>query len=135
MKSRFIVLPLILLACAKETNAHGWEDLEEHRKTIVVGKMSAQDVLDQLGQPSATDPSGQKEWYYIQLIEEGFSITPLKTKTHKMMRIMFNGQGIVKSVTLEDIQSADMPLVKEKTKTSGYQEGLLKDTFGRVGQR
>ena len=135
MKRLWLILPLLLSTCAKEENAYGWEDLEEHRKGIIVGQMSREDVFKLMGTPTATDTSLIKEWYYVQLIEEGFSIAKPKVKVHKMLRIIFNDKGIVSSAKLEDIQKTQGKIITEKTKTVGYQEGFLKDTFGRVGQR
>jgi outer membrane protein assembly factor BamE (lipoprotein component of BamABCDE complex) len=135
MKRLLLLLPLFLATCAKEENAYGWEDLEHHRKNIVVGKMTRDDVLKLLGTPTATDTSLIKEWYYVQLIEEGFSIAKPKVKVHKMLRIIFNDKGIVKSATVENIKESGQKIITEKTKTVGYQEGFFKDTFGRVGQK
>lgn len=135
MKRLFLLLPLLLATCAKEENAYGWEDLEQHRKEIIVGKMSRDDVMKLLGTPTAADTSLIKEWYYVQLIEEGFSIAKPKVKVHKMLRIIFNGKGIVTSATIENIKESGQKISKEKTKTVGYQEGFFKDTFGRVGQK
>jgi|GEM_PF-6173635 len=135
MKQLSFLIPLLFLACAKEENAYGWEDLEQHRKEIIVGKMSHEDVLKILGKPTATDTSLIQEWYYVQLIEEGFSISKLKVKVHRMLRVVFDKKGIVKSAKIENIQKTQEKIVTEKTKTVGYQEGFIKDTFGRVGQR
>ncbi len=133
--STLLFIPFILLSCAKEENSYGWEDLELYKKEIVVGKMQRDDVLKTLGTPTATDPSLIQEWYYVQLIEEGVSIAKPKVKAHKMLRIIFDAKGFVKSANVQTIKESDKKLVKTKTKTEGYQEGFLKDTFGRVGQR
>lgn len=135
MKRLLLLLPLLLATCAKEENAYGWEDLEQHRKEIVVGKMCRDDVLKLFGTPTAADTTLIKEWYYVQLIEEGFSIAKPKIKVHKMLRIIFDDKGVVRSATIEDIKKSRQKLIQEKTKTVGYQEGFLKDTFGRVGQK
>lgn len=135
MKRLLLLLPLLLATCAKEENAYGWEDLEQHRKEIVVGKMRRDDVLKLFGTPTAADTTLIKEWYYVQLIEEGFSIAKPKVKVHQMLRIIFDDKGVVKSATIEDIKKSRQKLIQEKTKTVGYQEGFLKDTFGRVGQK
>lgn len=135
MKRLFLLLPLLLSTCAKEENAYGWEDLDQHRKEIIVGKMSRDDVMKLLGIPTAADTSLIKEWYYVQLIEEGFSIAKPKVKVHKMLRIIFNDKGLVTSATIENIKKSGQKISKEKTKTVGYQEGFFKDTFGRVGQK
>lgn len=135
MKRLLLLLPLFFATCAKEENAYGWEDLEEHCKEVIVGKMSRDDVLKLLGTPTAADTTLIKEWYYVQLIEEGFSIAKPKVKAHKMLRVIFNDRGVVKSATIEDIKGSGRKLIKEKTGTAGYQEGFLKDTFGRVGQK
>lgn len=129
------MLPLVVANCAREMNTHGWEDLEQHKKEIIVGTMTTEDVQKLLGNPTAMNLTLGKEWYYVQLIEEGFSIAKPKIKTHKMLKIAFNEKNIVKAVSIEDIQPCHVPFVKEKTKTSGYEEGFLKDTFGRFGQR
>lgn len=135
MKRFVLLLPFLFATCAKEENAYGWEDLELHRKEIAVGKMSREDVLKILGMPTVSDTTMLKEWYYVQLIEEGFSIAKPKVKVHKMLHILFDAKGIVTSATIEDIKETGQKLIKEKTKTTGYQEGFFKDTFGRVGQR
>lgn len=135
MKRLLMMIPLFFSMCAKEENAYGWEDLEQHRQEIIVGKMTREDVLKILGTPTAADTSLIKEWYYVQLIEEGLSIAKPKVKVHKMLRIIFNDKGIVKSAAVEDIKASKQKMVTEKTKTVGYQEGFLKDTFGRVGQK
>nr|CAX83827.1 TmRNA-binding small protein A [uncultured bacterium] len=130
-----MAISLLFTTCAKEENAYGWEDLEQHCKKIIVGKMNRDEVMKLLGTPTAADISLLKEWYYVQLIEEGFSIAKPKVKTHKMMRIVFNDKGLVKSATIENIKKSEKKIVTDKTKTVGYQEGFIKDTFGRVGQR
>ena len=119
MKRLFLLFTLLLSTCAKEENAYGWEDLEQHRKEIIVGKTSRDDVMKLLGTPTAADTSLIKEWYYVQLIEEGFSIAKPKVKVHKMLRIIFNDKGIVKSATIEDVKESGQKISKEKTKTVG----------------
>jgi outer membrane protein assembly factor BamE (lipoprotein component of BamABCDE complex) len=137
-KSRLLIsagcAALLLSACTPTYNVRG--NLLENEETAKIqpGVDTTTDVLRKIGSPTTKAPFDDKTWYYIGQDTEKHGILDPKVVKERIFEVKFNDQGIVE--TAQDIHNKreDVPLVRDKTPTSGSEMTVMQQFLGNMGK-
>jgi len=134
--------PLFALALAGVLAA-GCTPLRSHQGYIVdadlvnaiqPGVDNRQSVLATLGTPTFASQFNQGDWYYVSRDSRNLAFNKPKAKDQIALKITFDPNGTVKSVTRTGIdQIANVDPYGKTTPTLGKKRGFFEDLFGNIG--
>ena len=134
--------PLFALALAGVLAA-GCTPLRSHQGYIVdadlvnaiqPGVDNRQSVLATLGTPTFASQFNQGDWYYVSRDSRNLNFQKPKAKDQIALKITFDPNGTVKSVTRTGIdQIANVDPYGKTTPTLGKKRGFFEDLFGNIG--
>lgn len=125
---------LALSACAPTRNVHGNILQEQQVASVQAGTDTQTDVLRKLGSPTTRAPFDDNVWYYMGQETEKRGILDDRVKKERVVVVMFDEAGIVKSVQDVDNRRIEVPYEREKTPTSGNEITVLQQLLGNVGK-
>lgn len=134
MKSVFVLLSALLCACTPTIDNRGF-DFELVQADKIQKGQSKQEVMGILGSPSATSTFKDRAWYYISRRIATKSFLSPEVIDNKVLVVHFDAQDRVERV--EHMTKDDAVKVipnKEKTETSGYETGVMREVFGNFGK-
>ena len=125
---------LALTACTSTIDNRGF-DFELVKAEQIQKGQTKQDVINILGSPSATSSFKDKAWYYVSRRISTKSFFAPDVQDNKVLAIYFDTSDRVEKV--EHVTKDNVINVtpnKEKTETSGYETGVMREVFGNFGR-
>lgn len=91
-------------------------------------------VAQVLGRPTIASQFGAQDWYYVSRDSRNLNFQKPKAKDQIALKITFDPNGTVKSVTRTGIdQIANVDPYGKTTPTLGKKRGFFEDLFGNIG--
>lgn len=125
----------LLAACAPVIENRGNLVDDERMARLEVGETRAEDVLIDIGTPSAVAPFDDRTWYYIGQVTSKTAFFNPEIIDRRVVRVRFDAAGVlseVAEVTLEEGET--LQLVERETPTLGRTVGFLEQMLGNVGR-
>lgn len=137
MFKSFLLLSALLLTingCAPSRATHGNTLNTEQLQTVTVGETTQQDVLTELGSPTAKAAFNESIWYYIGLdtLKQGFLDAKIENK--KVYLVAFDEEGIVSDFKDISAEGIEIPIVARETETYGTELSVMEQLLGNVGR-
>lgn len=134
--------PLLLVAvcaaalggCAASRSVHGNFVDDEDVAQIRAGESTRSDVLRLFGSPTTVAPFDSNVWYYAGQKAEKHGIFDPKVTDSRVLAVVFNPDGTVKSIGGSKDSLNDVPLVGRKTPTYGTESTPIQEFFGNLGK-
>lgn len=135
VKFIFCLAALGVFACSPKIDNRGYMKDGDLKEKVIVGKSTKDEVLAELGSPSSQSSFGNETWYYISSREETHAFLSPKITEQNVMRIEFDGAGVVSAVSDYDKESAKkFDIVKRTTPTEGHSMGVVEQFLGNLGR-
>jgi outer membrane protein assembly factor BamE (lipoprotein component of BamABCDE complex) len=133
-----VALPCIILAtagCMSKVDVGGYVDDVDIGSHVIIGESTRDDVVEQLGSPSARSSFGDEAWYYISDRMETVAFFKPEVVDQKVTRISFNEYGYVSSIEQLDRKNAmNFRSVSRETPTEGHSMTIMEQLVGNVGR-
>lgn len=121
-------------ACAPLRGYQGYVVDADLVNSVQPGVDNRESVLATLGKPTLTSQFNQGEWYYVGRNTRNYAFNNPKPREQTTLRISFDAQGNVTSVTRTGVeQVASINPSNKKTPTLGRERGFFEDLFGNIG--
>ena len=134
-KSVFALAIATALAGCTPTQAVRGNMLQDYQVAEVQAGVDTQsDVLRKLGSPTTKAPFNDNVWYYMGQETEKRGILDPEVKNERIVAVLFTPEGIVQEVQDIDNKRQDLPLVREKTPTSGHDLTMMQQLLGNLGR-
>ena len=108
---------------------------EKETEDFVVGKTTRDEVLAEIGSPSASSSYGGESWYYISMQRE--TVGPFATETidQQVLKLSFDEAGILSKMEHVDKQAAqDISIARRETPSEGHSLGFMEQLVGNLGR-
>jgi outer membrane protein assembly factor BamE (lipoprotein component of BamABCDE complex) len=126
---------LAISACSPKVNNHGYMRDGDVKDQVVVGKSTKDDVLAELGSPSALSSFGAETWYYISSRQEALAFMAPEVTEQDVLRIEFSPEGVVSAVASYNKDNAkEFDVVKRTTPTEGHSFTVMEQMLGNIGR-
>lgn len=130
-----LMLALAGTACAPTIETRGNLPHPEVLAQVQPGKTSRDEVQALLGTPSSTVSYGDETWHYISARSEQVAFFEPKFVERKVVSISFDPRGMVKTVTMHDLDDGmQIDLVERETPTAGKELNVLEQMLGNLGR-
>lgn len=131
----------LLSSCTPKIVNHGYNFDEIQLDKIKVNHDNKYKVMEIMGSPSlvsdfSIEKKGWVSWYYYHKKVSRFSAYDPKLLDQKIIKIDFDEKEIVRDIKeVDQKDSKNLEFAKEKTETTGYESGFMKDIFGNFGKK
>ena len=120
--------------CAQLRSHQGYVVDVDLVNSVQPGVDNRQSVLATLGKPTITGQFDQGDWYYVARDSRNLNFQKPKAKDQIALKISFDPNGTVKSVTRTGVeQIASIDPYGKTTPTLGRKRGFFEDLFGNIG--
>jgi outer membrane protein assembly factor BamE (lipoprotein component of BamABCDE complex) len=137
-RSRLLVAAVFLLglaACTPTVSTHGHSLNLEELAQIRPGVTSREEVARLLGSPSTIGTFEQERWFYISQRSEVMSFYQADITQQDVVRIDFDGNGIVTDVQTHGLELAQaIEPDPNKTRTLGNELTAVQQILGNIGR-
>jgi outer membrane protein assembly factor BamE (lipoprotein component of BamABCDE complex) len=123
-----------LAACAPTYAVRGNMLDDDQLAKVQVGTDTQTDVLRKIGTPTTKAPFDDHTWYYMGQDTEKHGILDPKVVKERIVEVHFNEQGIVDLAQDVKNHREDVPLVRDKTPTSGSEMTMMQQFLGNMGR-
>jgi outer membrane protein assembly factor BamE (lipoprotein component of BamABCDE complex) len=135
VKMSLTVIALGLASCSPKVENRGYVKQANWKDTVKVGQTTKQEVLDQLGSPSAKSSFGPETWYYVSSRKESVAFLKPEVVEQETADISFDGAGVVSSINIYNKDNArEIDLVKRTTPTEGHSMSFIDQALGNLGR-
>ena len=101
---------------------------------LTPGVSTKTNVMRSLGSPTTKAPFDDNTWYYLGQKTEKHGIFDPEVVDEKILKVTFNEEGILQSVSREDNGRVDVPISRDETWTGGNDRSVLQQLLGNVGR-
>jgi outer membrane protein assembly factor BamE (lipoprotein component of BamABCDE complex) len=127
-------LTVAMGACAPLRSHQGYIIDADLVNSVQPGVDNRQSVASTLGQPTIASQFGTRDWYYVARDSRNLNFQKPKAKDQIALKISFDPNGTVKSVTRTGVeQIASIDPYGKTTPTLGRKRGFFEDLFGNIG--
>lgn len=127
-------LALAMGACAPLRSHQGYIIDADLVNSVQPGVDNRQSVAQVLGRPTIASQFGAQDWYYVSRDSRNLNFQKPKAKDQIALKITFDPNGTVKSVTRTGVdQIASIDPYGKTTPTLGKKRGFFEDLFGNIG--
>lgn len=134
MMKKLLLISALLSACTTGIDNRGYDFEISDTSKVQVGQ-SKEEVLQALGSPSSTSTFKDNSWYYVSRKIASKSFFKPDVIDHKVLVIHFDaGDRVSKIEEVSKDQVVKVEPNKEKTETSGYETGIMREVFGNFGK-
>lgn len=127
-------LTLAAGACAPLRSHQGYIIDTDLVNSVQPGVDNRQSVASTLGHPTIASQFAPYDWYYVARDSRNLNFQKPKAKDQIALKISFDPNGTVKSVTRTGIdQIASVSPYGKTTPTLGRKRGFFEDLFGNIG--
>jgi len=132
----FILLcSLILLNCSHKSTVHGHYLKEADVEKLQIDASTKSDVRQVLGTPSAVDPFGDQNWFYIGQTNRKKVFKKPEILDRQIFVFSFNEKDILTEITELDLdQSNQFEIASKKTRTAGKEPSFVQQFIGNFGR-
>ncbi len=121
-------------ACAPLKSHQGYIIDADLVNSVQPGVDNRQSVAQVLGRPTIASQFGAEDWYYVARDSRNLNFQKPKAKDQITLKISFDPNGTVKSVTRTGVdQIASIDPYGKTTPTLGKKRGFFEDLFGNIG--
>jgi outer membrane protein assembly factor BamE (lipoprotein component of BamABCDE complex) len=121
-------------ACAPLRSHQGYIIDADLVNSVQPGVDNRQSVASTLGRPTIASQFGTQDWYYVARDSRNLNFQKPKAKDQIALKISFDPNGTVKSVTRTGVeQIASIDPYGKSTPTLGRKRGFFEDLFGNIG--
>jgi outer membrane protein assembly factor BamE (lipoprotein component of BamABCDE complex) len=121
-------------ACAPLRSHQGYIIDTDLVNSVQPGVDNRQSVAQVLGRPTIASQFGEQDWYYVARDSRNLNFQKPKAKDQITLKISFDPNGTVKSVTRTGVeQIAKVDPYGKTTPTLGKKRGFFEDLFGNIG--
>jgi len=121
-------------ACAPLRSHQGYIIDADLVNSVQPGVDTRQSVASVLGQPTIASQFAPQDWYYVARDSRNLNFQKPKAKDQIALKITFDANGTVKSVTRTGVeQIASIDPYGKTTPTLGRKRGFFEDLFGNIG--
>ncbi len=124
---------LALTACTHSVDNRGYDFEISDISKVRLGQ-TKEEVLSVLGSPSTLSTFKDNAWYYISRKTATKSFFNPETIDQKIVVIHFNHDTVSSMETVDKNQAIKIDPSKNKTETTGYESGILREVFGNFGK-
>jgi outer membrane protein assembly factor BamE (lipoprotein component of BamABCDE complex) len=125
---------ITLAACTPHTQTRGNYLFAEDVSQIQPITSTKIDVLNLLGTPTAKAEVDDNTWYYGGLKTEKKGFLDEKVISRQTVKVVFDENQFVQSVTNVDGEPLDVPLASRVTPTSGNEVTAIQQILGNIGK-
>jgi outer membrane protein assembly factor BamE (lipoprotein component of BamABCDE complex) len=130
-----VALSLGLAACTATVSTHGHALSADELAQIKPGVTSREEVARLLGSPSTIGTFQQERWFYISQRSEVMSFYLADVTQQDVVRIDFDGNGIVTDVRTHGLELAQaIEPDPNKTRTLGNELTAVQQILGNIGR-
>ncbi|MFN3433774.1 MAG: outer membrane protein assembly factor BamE [Sphingomonas sp.] len=127
-------LTLAAGACAPLRSHQGYIIDADLVNSVQPGVDNRQSVASVLGRPTIASQFGEQDWYYIARDSRNLNFQKPKARDQITLKISFDPNGTVKSVTRTGVDRvASIDPYGKTTPTLGRKRGFFEDLFGNIG--
>lgn len=120
--------------CTPTHSVHG-NIVQDYQLTeVTAGQDTRIDVLKKLGSPTTKAPFDDNVWYYMGQKMEKRGILDAEVIEERIVAVVFDEEGTVKTIEDIDTNRIDLPYDREKTPTSGNEMTVLQQLLGNLGK-
>ncbi|MEQ1705502.1 MAG: outer membrane protein assembly factor BamE [Rickettsiales bacterium] len=132
----FLVAAVVAVSsCSPKVENRGYIKQANWKDTVKVGQATKQEVLEQLGSPSAKSSFGPETWYYVSSRKEAVAFLKPEVVEQETVNITFDYAGVVREINVHDKNSArEIDLVKRTTPTEGHSMSFIDQALGNLGR-
>jgi len=130
---RSIPFLLFLSACTVEVANRGYDFEIAPLEKLKVGQ-TREEVQTLLGSPSSTSSFKDDSWYYISKKIAQKSFFKPETMEQKVIIVSFDHDRVTKVEELDKNDVKTVILSENKTGSSGYETGFMREVFGNFGR-
>ncbi len=132
----FLLISVIAFSgCAPETAVRGNFLKDYQLERVEPGKDTRQSVLRAFGSPTARDPFDENIWFYLGQQTEKHGILDPEIKDQLAVRVIFDDNGIVKSLDKMEGGHTPVPIAREETPTGGgTEQGPVQQFLKNIGR-
>lgn len=136
-----LVICCAFTSCTPTIISHGYNFEQVDISKIKIGIDNQEQVRSLLGSPSVisnfpNEKCGGSTWYYVAKKASYVSVCEPDILDQRTVAIDFDNRGIVRDIrTHKGENNQNIEFSKDKTDTTGYESGALKDVFGNFGRR
>lgn len=121
-------------ACTQLRGHQGYVIDPDLVNSVQPGVDNRQTVAKVLGKPSFTSQFNDGEWFYVSRDTRYFAYNKPKPKEQTVLRIHFDGKGVVDKVERTGVdQVASIRPYGKITPTLGRKRSFFRDVFGNIG--
>ena len=121
-------------ACSPLRSHQGYIIDADLVNSVQPGVDNRQSVSQVLGRPTIASQFGAEDWYYVARDSRNLNFQKPKAKEQIALKISFDPNGTVKSVTRTGVdQIASIDMYGKTTPTVGKKRGFFEDLFGNIG--
>lgn len=125
---------LALGACTPLRGHSGYIVDTDLVNSVQPGVDTRQSVQQVLGRPTFTGQFGGGDWYYLARDTQSYAFATPKVKDQITLKIAFDPNGTVQSVTrMDESQVASIDPSKKVTPTLGRKKSFFEELFGNIG--
>jgi outer membrane protein assembly factor BamE (lipoprotein component of BamABCDE complex) len=130
-----VALSLGLAACSATVSTHGHALNADELAQIKPGVTSREEVARLLGSPSTIGTFQQERWFYISQRSEVMSFYQADVTQQDVVRIDFDGNGIVTDVRTHGLELAQaIEPDPNQTRTLGNELTAVQQILGNIGR-
>ncbi len=121
-------------ACSPVYENHGYAPPPDVLAQVEVGRDTRDDIVQDVGQPTAEGVLGEDAWYYVQSRFREYGWRAPEEIDRQVVAISFAPSGTVSNVERFGLeQGRVVPISREVTETTVQDTGFLRQLFGNIG--
>lgn len=129
------LLGLALSGCTPIVATRGNMPPESRLTQIQPGQTTREQVQYNLGSPTATGTMDPNTWYYIGRVTEQVAFFQADVTEQKIVRVRFDGQGVVSAVDrIDGAEARNIDPVERATPTAGRDLTFLEQVLGNLAR-
>lgn len=121
-------------ACAPQIANRGNLIKDYQLVTLKPGTTTKSDVLKALGSPTTQDPFDENTWFYMGQVTSKTGVFDPKVTSERILKITFDKDGTMTAMNDVGGHREDLPIVRDKTPTSGNEVTVMQQFFGNLGR-
>jgi outer membrane protein assembly factor BamE (lipoprotein component of BamABCDE complex) len=130
-----LALAGLLGACSARVSNNGNMVSDERLQALRVGQTSEDEVLRDLGTPTAVATFDRGTWYYVGQVTSRFGPFRPEAIERRVVTVRFDDAGVVSGVETRSLADGnEVAVIDRATATPGTELSLIQQIFGNVGR-
>ena len=130
-----LALAGLLGACSARVSNNGNMVNDERLQALRVGQTSEDDVLRELGTPTAVATFDRSTWYYVGQVTSRLGPFRPEAIERRVVTVRFDDAGVLSGLETRSLADGNQVAVSDRaTPTPGTEMSLIQQIFGNVGR-